>query len=78
MALSDHHPGHVKHNSGPPCGMATIMSNLDEHDAAELQSWLDDATLGHHQIATALKNAGHAISRQQVSWHRRGECKCPA
>ena len=78
MALADHHPGKAKHNSGPPCGMALIIANLDEHDAEELQSWLDDQTLGHYQIAGALKNAGHAISRQQVSWHRRGECKCPA
>ena len=77
MALTDHDPRKVKANSGPPCGMAVILGNLDEHDAAELQSWLDDASLGHHQIATSLKAAGHYISRQQVSWHRRGECKCP-
>jgi hypothetical protein len=78
MALADHKPGAVKSNHGPQCGMAVIIANLDEHDAGELQSWLDDKCLGHYQIATALKNAGHPISRQQVSWHRRGECKCQA
>ena len=78
MALADHHPGKARHNSGPPCGMAVILENLDEHDAAELASWLDDKTLGHYAIAGALANAGHFVSRQQVAWHRNGNCKCAA
>lgn len=74
MPLADHKPGAT--NAGPPCSIGELIATLDDTDRAELQEWLANAAYRHTAIVASLRAAGHVVSRQMVSWHRRGECKC--
>lgn len=62
------------------CAVADILSALEAKDRAELEAALQDATLTHKAIATALINRGYKVhpAGKQIAKHRRGECACRA
>ena len=75
MALTDHRPKPGR-TRGPLCSVLLTLTELDEADRAELQSWLDDPRITSESIWTSLANAGHRVGKQTVGRHRRGECGC--
>lgn len=75
MALTDHRPKPGR-TRGPTCSVLLVMSELEPHDVAELQSWLDDVRITSDSIYASLTSAGHRVGRQTIGRHRRGECAC--
>ena len=75
MALTDHRPKPGR-TRGPTCSVMLLLTELDEHDVDELQSWLDDQRITSESIYASLTNAGHRVGRQTIGRHRRGECGC--
>lgn len=61
---------------GPPCSIATALSNLDPEDSDFLRELLADPDKPSSRISLALRAEGHEISQITVARHRRGECRC--
>jgi hypothetical protein len=76
MPLAEHKPTDYMSSQGPPCSTARLLETLADDDRDELLTWLDNPHIGHSAIADALAKEGHRLSHQQISWHRRGKCKC--
>ena len=58
------------------CRIAHVLSQMDESDAADLTSALDDDAIQHVTITNVLRNNGFIIGKHSVATHRRGQCGC--
>ncbi len=62
---------------GPRCTIWTLLhETLNDTDAAELQTALDDRGIPARAIADVMTAAGHRIGDQTVNRHRAGRCSC--
>ena len=59
------------------CGVALILTRLDETERDLLTSALENFDYRSSDIARLLKSEGLNADSQTVSRHRRGDCKCP-
>lgn len=64
--------------SGPPCGIAVVISQLDDDDRTDLFAAFAGAplTVKYQQISDALAVAGFDIAAETISRHCRGRCRC--
>lgn len=60
------------------CVVAVVLADLSADDAADLRAALDDDTVTHKAIASALHSRGYNVGRnaKQIARHRRRECEC--
>ena len=61
---------------GPPCGIATVLAQLDSDDAVDLNIALADPSIEAKAIWRVLIARGFDISHQTLGRHRRGDCRC--
>lgn len=61
---------------GPPCRIATVLAQLDDGDAADLNTALGDPSIEAKAIWRVLISRGFDISHQTLGRHRRGDCRC--
>lgn len=66
----------IKPKVGAQCSVTTLLEGLDTDTRAEVEAALDDPTIGHMRIVTALKAIGHEIGVSSIGRHRNGQCKC--
>lgn len=62
--------------TGPTCGIAKIREQLDPKDRAVLDAALADDKVTGSAISRVLKDRGHSISQNAVTYHQRGDCRC--
>lgn len=62
-------------NNPDVCPIQRIMITLDEEDRAALRTVLK-STASTRSIHTALRSAGHSISREMLGMHRKNLCLC--
>lgn len=60
------------------CSVASVLSALDDADAADLREALADPQVMGSGIALVLTRRGIPMKQGNVQRHRRGDCDCPA
>ena len=64
--------------SGLPCGVSKVLSEMSKEDSEALQEVLfaQPRTISNSQLQEILLQEGYDISRASVALHRRHQCRC--
>lgn len=76
MSLSLDAFAKANRRSGSVCVVYKIRQALDAKDRAAVDAALEDPAISGKAIARVLADAGHPVSGNSVSHHRRGDCRC--
>lgn len=61
---------------GPSCTIGRLLTTLPKAESAALRAMLEDVAWASSSILRALREEGHAIGKEAVARHRRGDCSC--
>lgn len=80
MSLADKLKNAQRSETGLPCGVAKLLSEVqgEDKEALELvfQSRSVSGTISNRQIHDILLGEGHDISYSSIALHRRQQCRC--
>ena len=80
MSLADKLSKTQRSETGLPCGVAKVLSEVEGEDkeALELvfQSRSVSGTISNRQIHDILLSEGHDIAYSSIALHRRQQCRC--
>lgn len=80
MSLASKLTTATRSQTGLPCGVAKLFSELQGEDKEALEIVLNTPTGGgaisNRQIHEILMSEGHDIAFSSVSLHRRKQCRC--
>lgn len=64
--------------SGLPCGMSRVLSQMDSTDKQALEDVLfgQPRTISNAQLQEILLDEGYDISSASIKLHRRKQCRC--
>jgi hypothetical protein len=64
--------------SGLPCGVSKVLSQMSEEDKEALDEVLfaDPRTVSNAQLQEILIDEGYDISQTSITLHRRKHCRC--
>lgn len=62
--------------SGHPCGVKTVLDQLEGDDAVEFMEAVNDPGITGTSISRAIQNRGLRLNGEVITRHRRKECTC--
>lgn len=63
---------------GPQCGVAALLSRVDQSERSALVAALADPTRNRRVLSEAIRSAYRVeISQETLARHMRRHCKCP-
>ena len=80
MSLAEKLKTTPRSESGLPCGVLRLLSEIEGDDKEALEAVLSQrsrsGTISNRQIHAILLGEGHDIAFASISMHRRQQCRC--
>lgn len=80
MSLADKLNNTKRSETGLPCGVAKLLSEVEGEDKEALELVFQSRSAGdaisNRQIHDILLSEGHDISYSSIALHRRQQCRC--